>query len=131
MVSPTLLPPALRLSSQCSTQLSWVDYSIRKPPDHGIITPPRRLSRLYTSFLGMNTQGIHCQLYSVAENKGAILRQTQDSNSPVLISTKLKFILNKILSLCKGNPLKDYPLRYNYLDPIFSVFEAHLSEKTG
>ena len=49
-------------------------FPIRKPPDRRIITPPRRISLLYTSFLGMNTQGIHCQLYSVAENKGGYQR---------------------------------------------------------
>src|SRR3989344_1799547 len=44
---------------------------IRKPPDRWIMTPPRRLSRSYTSFLGTSTLGIHYQLCSVAENKGS------------------------------------------------------------
>ena len=50
--------------------LIGMGFPIRKPPDRGIMTPPRRVSPSYTSFLGMNTQGIHYQLYSAAKNKG-------------------------------------------------------------
>ncbi len=53
------------------------DYSIRKPPDQWSMAPPRRISLPYASFLGTNTQGIHCQLYSVVENKGPV-RQLAD-----------------------------------------------------
>ncbi len=51
--------------------LATVDCSIRKPSDRGSMAPPRRVSPPYTSFLGMNTLGIHCQLCSVVENKGS------------------------------------------------------------
>ncbi len=52
--------------------LHGMDCSIRKPPDRRIITPPRRISLLYASFLGMSAQGIHYQLYNVAENKRSV-----------------------------------------------------------
>ena len=64
------------LWTKCDSFLRWTDrytrtgFPIRKPSDRGIMAPPRRVSPPYTSFLGMNTQGIHYQLYSVAKNKG-------------------------------------------------------------
>ena len=45
-----------------SPDMIGVDFSIRKPPDKWSMAPPRRVSPPYTSFLGMNTLGIHCQL---------------------------------------------------------------------
>ena len=49
--------------------LLGMDCSIRKPPDRRIITPPRRISLLYASFLGMSAQGIHYQLYTLQRTK--------------------------------------------------------------
>ena len=49
--------------------LHGMDCSIRKPPDCWIITPPRRISLLYASFLGMSAQGIHYQLYTLQRTK--------------------------------------------------------------
>ncbi len=42
---------------------------IRKPPDRRSMAPPRRISLPYTSFLGTNTQGIHCQLVALQRTK--------------------------------------------------------------
>jgi hypothetical protein len=61
--------PTLRSSLQYSIPYG-MGCPIRKPSDWWIITPPRRISLLYTSFFGMNAQGIRCQLECVAENKG-------------------------------------------------------------
>ena len=77
-----------------------VDCSIRKPSDRGSMAPPRRVSPPYASFLGMNTQGIHCQLCSVVENKG--------SNSYVGFvrsSTKFIAVLGNLRQLTDGFPL--------------------------
>ena len=55
------------------SRLLGMGCPIRKPSDYGIMTPPRRLSRSYTSFLGMNTLGIHCQLVALQRTKDAKL----------------------------------------------------------
>ena len=47
-------------------------FPIRKPPDHWIMAPTRRVSPPYASFLGMNALGIHYQLEFIAEYKGPI-----------------------------------------------------------
>ena len=48
------------------------DFSIRKPPDKWSMAPTRRVSPPYASFLGMNTQGIHCQLVALQRTKAPI-----------------------------------------------------------
>jgi hypothetical protein len=90
-------------SSSYRTPPCGVGCPIRKPSDRGIIAPPRRISLLYASFLGMNTLGIHCQLVALQRTKEVIrLDYTPCSFS------------NKIVIAVRNNP-KDYPLRCNYL----------------
>ncbi|KKU87615.1 MAG: hypothetical protein UY16_C0022G0015 [Candidatus Gottesmanbacteria bacterium GW2011_GWA2_47_9] len=59
-----------------SPDMIGVDFSIRKPPDKWSMAPPRRVSPPYASFLGMNTQGIHCQLVALQRTKMLTLRST-------------------------------------------------------
>lgn len=59
--------------------LQWMDCSIRKPPDRRIITPPRRISLLYASFLGMSAQGIHYQLYTLQRTKESSRQLADDA----------------------------------------------------
>src|SRR3954463_4009999 len=47
--------------NQCS---HWLDFSIRKSPDHRLLASPRSLSQLATSFVACLRQGIHTHALS-------------------------------------------------------------------
>ena len=78
--------------------LLGMDCSIRKPPDRRIITPPRRISLLYASFLGMSAQGIHYQLYT--------LQRTKESSRQLADDALFKKTPNEMTSYGVNSPLR-------------------------
>lgn len=89
-----------------------MDCSIRKPPDHGILTPPRRISLPIASFFGTTAQGIHCRLVA--------LRRTKD----ISLDERSLFPLKRN----SHDKKESSPLRGNYhtTSKIFVLQELHL-----
>ena len=58
--SPGFASLSLFDSGQNGMILTMPGYPIRKSPDHSVFAAPRSLSQLITSFIALQSQGIHC-----------------------------------------------------------------------
>ena len=107
--------------------LRRMGFPIRKPPDHRIMAPPRRVSPPCASFLGMSTQGIHCQLFALQETKDpSPFAPPKRSYRETVIST----CIPKRNCAVVSNPQVDYPLRCNYSCTVFWNFTSTVQSFT-